>query len=119
MHLANYDSWLEDAYQRDLDEQSRYDSALENETLHQRELLEAAPVSALLEQHDILICKIADITTGAPRTDGRVTIDLDSVIYTLAEQLAVAVLAEPPEIDEPDGYEPDIDKDCDYWSNLK
>ena len=89
-------------YEREQDEADQYESALEAETLRQRELLEAAPMSALLEQHGLLICKLGDITSGAPRLDGRVSVDLDSVIQTLAEQLAVAVLAEPPDVDPPD-----------------
>ena len=100
--MTEHDSWLTRDYDRRLDEEARYEAALEVETLRQRELLEAAPVSALLEQHDLLICNLRDITTGAPRTDGRVSVDLDSVVQTLAEQLAVAVLSEPPEVDAPD-----------------
>lgn len=107
--MTNYDSWLEAPYQRELEQAEAYEAALEAETLRQRELLEAAPVSALLEQHDLLICKLDDITTGAPRIDGRVSVDLDSVVQTLAEQLAVAVLAEPPDGD------PGEDADYDPW----
>lgn len=106
-------------YEREQDEAEAYEAALEAETLRQRELLEAATVSILLEQHDTLVCKLSDITTGAPRSDGRVTIDLDSLVYALAEQLATVVLAEPPDVDPPDDYEPDTDRDCDYWSGLK
>lgn len=116
--MTAYDSWLTRDHDRLLNEESRYEAALEAETLRQRELLEAAPVSALLEQHQLLICKQREITTGAPRTDGRITVDLDSVIYTLAEQLATAVLAEPPDVDPPDDYEPDTDRDCDYWDRI-
>ena len=108
--MTEHDSWLTRDYDRRLDEEARYEAALEAETLRQRELLEAAPVSALLEQHDLLICKLRDITTGAPRTDGRVSVDLDSVVQTLAEQLATAILAEPPDCD------PGEDSDFDFWN---
>jgi hypothetical protein len=109
--MTEHDSWLTRDYDRRLDEEARYEAALEAETLRQREQLESAPVSTLLEQHDLLICKLRDITSGAPRLDGRVSVDLDSVIQTLAEQLAVAALAEPPEVDPPD----DDDWDCDCF----
>jgi hypothetical protein len=92
-----WESQLEAAHERTLNEQSAYDDALETETC-----LQLAALRAM---------------TGAELMDNYVS--LDQTLEALASDLAAAILATAPDFDPPDDFGPDdYDRDCSYWERL-